>query len=154
MGIGSLVGALGAAARAKPSPTLLAGSAGALGVFMLGITFAPSLAVAIPALALAGAATITFLSTANSLLQLSASMEMRGRVMALYALVFLGSTPIGGPIVGAVAQRFDPRAGFGIGAAAALVGGIGAAAGLHRAKRRTYGGRFPSEPVPAEPAAA
>jgi MFS family permease len=154
MGLGSLVGALAAAARSKPSPTLLVAAGFALGVFMLGVAVAPTLLIAIPMLALAGAATITFLATANSLLQIASSMEMRGRVMALYALVFLGSTPIGGPIVGAAAQRFGPRAGFGIGAAAAFVGAVGAASGLLRARRRMVGGGFPTEPVPAEPAAA
>ena len=120
MGLGSLVGALTAAARAKPLPRLLAGAAGGLGVSMAGIAVAPTLAVALAFLALAGGAAITFLATANSLLQLTSSTVMRGRVMALYALVFLGSTPIGGPIVGATAQWIDPRAGFLVGAIAAL----------------------------------
>jgi MFS family permease len=154
MGVGSLVGALAAAARAKPSPTMLVGSAIALGVFMFGVAIAPTLTTAIPLLALAGAATITFLSTANSLLQLTSSTEMRGRVMALYALVFLGSTPIGGPIVGFASQQFGARAGFAIGAVAALAGGLGAASGLLRTRRRAMAGKSTTEPVPAEPAAA
>lgn len=120
MGLGSLAGALTAAARAKPSTRLLAGASGGLGLSMAGIAAAPTLPIALAFLALAGATAITFLATANSLLQLTSSTPMRGRVMALYALVFLGSTPIGGPIVGATAQWIDPRAGFLVGAVAAL----------------------------------
>jgi MFS family permease len=135
MGLGSLVGALAAAARAKPSPVLLVAAGFALGVAMVGVAVAPTLPLTLPLLALAGAATITFLSTANTLLQLTASAAMRGRVMALYALVFLGSTPIGGPIVGAVAQQFGPRAGFLVGAAAAIVGSTVAASALLRTRR-------------------
>jgi MFS family permease len=132
MGLGSLGGALTAAARGNPSPRLLAGAAGTLGLAMTGIAVAPTLPIAVAFLAVAGASAITFLATANSLLQLTSSAEMRGRVMALYALVFLGSTPIGGPIVGVVAQRFDPRAGFLVGAAAALAGALGSLRRLRR----------------------
>ena len=52
---------------------------------------------------------MTFAATINSTLQLAVSPEMRGRVMALYSVVFLGSTPIGGPLVGWLAQTYDPR---------------------------------------------
>jgi MFS family permease len=136
MGAGSLVGALVAAARSKPTPKLLVVAAGSLGVVMLGVAAAPSLPVAFVLLALTGAATITFLSTANSWLQITSSSEMRGRVMSLYLLVFLGSTPIGGPIVGWVAETFNPRAGFVVGGVASIVGSVGAAAVLLRDRRR------------------
>ena len=135
MGAGSLIGALVAAARAKPTPTLLAGAAGALGVVMIGVAVSPSLPVAALMLALTGAATITFLSTANTMLQLNSSTEMRGRVMSLYLLVFLGSTPIGGPIVGFVAETTNPRLGFVVGGVASLVGAVWAAGGLLRGRR-------------------
>lgn len=135
MGAGSLIGALVAAARAKPTPTLLAGAAGALGVVMIGVAVSPSLPVAALMLALTGAATITFLSTANTMLQLNSSTEMRGRVMSLYLLVFLGSTPIGGPIVGFVAETTNPRLGFVVGGVASLVGAVWAAGGLLRSRR-------------------
>ena len=155
MGGGSLVGALVAAARSKPTPRLLVGAAGALGVVMLAVAVAPSLPVAFVLLALTGAATITFLSTANSTLQLRSSTEMRGRVMSLYLLVFLGSTPIGGPIVGWVAETFDPRAGFAVGGVASLVGAVVAAGGLFRGRRRReLLGSAGAEPMAGEPAAA
>jgi len=154
MGAGSLVGALVAAARSKPTPKLLVGAAGALGVLMLGVAVSPTLPVAFVLLALTGAATITFLSTANSTLQLSSSAEMRGRVMSLYLLVFLGSTPIGGPIVGAVAETVDPRAGFVVGGVASLIGAVFAAGALLRGRRRRAGGAVAVEPLAGEPAAA
>lgn len=154
MGAGSLVGALVAAARAKPTPRVLVGAAGALGVVMLGVAASPTLLVAGVLLALTGAATITFLSTANSTLQLRSSTEMRGRVMSLYLLVFLGSTPIGGPIVGWIAETFDPRAGFVVGGVASIVGSVIAAGGLFRGRRRRLAAGLGAEPMAGEPAAA
>ena len=154
MGGGSLVGALVAAARAKPTPVLLVGAAGALGVVMLGVAVAPTLWLAGVLLALTGAATITFLSTANSTLQLASTTEMRGRVMSLYLLVFLGSTPIGGPIVGWVAETFDPRAGFLVGGVASLVGAALAAGALLRSRRRSALDADPEASLAGEPAAA
>jgi len=60
-------------------------------------------------LSLLGAASVTFAATINSTLQLAVTPEMRGRVMALYSVVFLGSTPIGAPLTGWLAQNYDPR---------------------------------------------
>ncbi|HUP86491.1 MAG TPA: MFS transporter [Acidimicrobiales bacterium] len=153
MGAGSLVGALVAAARSKPTPQLLIGAAAALGVVMIGVALSPTLVVAGVLLALTGAATITFLSTANSTLQLSSSTEMRGRVMSLYLLVFLGSTPIGAPIVGRIAQVFNPRLGFVVGGAASLLGAGLAAGSLVRGRRRSAVAAA-DQPLEGEPAAA
>jgi MFS family permease len=69
----------------------------------------PSLAFEIPMLALLGAAAVTFAATINSTLQLAVAPKMRGRVMALYSVVFLGSTPIGAPLTGWLAETYDPR---------------------------------------------
>jgi MFS family permease len=68
-----------------------------------------------------GAASVAFLSKASSTLQLAAEPSMRGRVMALWSVAFLGSTPIGGPIAGVVAEHAGGRAGLLLGAAACLV---------------------------------
>ncbi len=75
---------------------------------------------------------MAFLSTGNSTLQLAADPQMRGRVMALWAVAFLGSTPIGGPIAGVVVEYFGGRAGLVLGAVACLVA---AAAGAVVARR-------------------
>ena len=139
MGAGSLVGALVAAGRNRPSRNVMIGGAFVLGVLMLGVAVAPNLAVATVLLALTGAATITFLSTANALLQLSSDQQMRGRVMALYAMVFLGSTPIGGPIVGWIGEQWSPRASFAVAGLAALVGAAMASTISVRAGRRSTG---------------
>jgi MFS family permease len=120
---------------------------------MLGVAAAPNLVFAGAFLALTGAATITFLSTANSTLQLSSSTEMRGRVMSLYLLVFLGSTPIGGPIVGRIAEVFNPRFGFVVGGVASLIGAGFAATSLLRGRRRSALAEA-ADPLAGEPAAA
>jgi MFS family permease len=127
MAVGSVVGALGTARRARPTRALLLGAATAFGLTALAAAAAPTLGAELIALVLLGATSIAFLATANSTLQLSSSAHMRGRVMALYGLVFLGSTPIGSLVVGWLAEQFGPRSGLvlaGVGAlAAAAVAG-------------------------------
>src|SRR5262245_32992432 len=71
-----------------------------------------------------GVASIIFFVTANSTLQLTARPEMRGRVMALYGIVFLGTTPIGAPIAGWVWQNANPRIALAAGGVIALVTGL------------------------------
>ena len=75
-----------------------------------------------------GAASVTFAAGINSSLQLAADPAMRGRVMALYSIVFLGSTPIGGPIAGFLSQSIDPRAALVMAGAAGLAAAVGARA--------------------------
>jgi MFS family permease len=87
---------------------------------------APTLATETIALFVMGAASFAFIATANTTLQLTARPEMRGRVMALYAIAFLGSTPVGSPIIGWVCAVWGPRAGFAVGGVAALVAGVAA----------------------------
>jgi len=126
MGIGAVIGGLVVAARGKTGMRPLVLAAAAFGAAMALATLAPSLAFELIALALAGAASISFMSTGNSTLQLGAEPSMRGRVMALWFVAFQGSTPIGGPIVGWVMAFAGARAGLGLGAitciAVAVVG--------------------------------
>jgi MFS family permease len=70
---------------------------------------------------LVGAASIGFLATGNATLQLASRPEMRGRVMALWTVAFLGSTPVGGPIAGFVAAHFGARWALALGGTAALI---------------------------------
>lgn len=121
MAVGSLVGSLGAAGRARPTRRLLLGASFALGVCSIAAAVAPNAWVEAVALVPLGVATMVFVVTANTTMQLNSDPAMRGRVMALYALVFLGSTPIGSPITGWFAQQWGPRAAFGFAGAAALV---------------------------------
>jgi MFS family permease len=109
MAAGSIVGALVNGSHGRTGPRLIAAGALAFGVAGLLAAAAPQLALELPMLALLGAASVTFAATINSTLQLAVSPEMRGRVMALYSVVFLGSTPIGGPLTGWLAEAYDPR---------------------------------------------
>jgi MFS family permease len=143
MGGGSLVGALFAAGRARPTHRLLALAALALGLAVLGAAAAPTLRWEELLLALCGAAAITFMSTANATLQLNSRPEMRGRVMAFYMVLFVGSTPIGGPIVGWIGQHAGARWSFVVGGVASLIGA--AMAGVP-ALRRLASRRASSEP--------
>ncbi|MDQ6615970.1 MAG: MFS transporter [Actinomycetota bacterium] len=121
MGAGSIVGALGVASRLRPTAKLLVGSCLAFGVVMLASAAAPTLMSEYVAIVALGVTSITFMATCNSTLQLTSVPEMRGRVMALYGLVFLGSTPIGGPIVGWISQHFGPRYGLAVGGVATVL---------------------------------
>ena len=109
MAVGSIAGALVNGHRGRTGPRLIAGGALAFGLSALLTAAMPSLALEIPMLALLGAAAVIFAATINSTLQLAVSPEMRGRVMALYSVVFLGSTPIGAPLAGWLAETYDPR---------------------------------------------
>lgn len=109
MGVGSVAGALATGARGQTGPGVIAFAALAFGVLSLLAAAAPTLAFEAPILALLGAAAVTFAASVNSLMQIAVEPEMRGRVMALYTVVFLGSTPIGGPLVGWISETYDPR---------------------------------------------
>jgi len=124
MAVGSLGGALVAANRTHIDPRLRIGTAGAFGALSIVTAAAPTLWLAAILLVPTGAAAITFMALSNSTLQLSSAAHMRGRVMALYALVFLGSTPVGGPLVGWLSEVWSPRWGFGLGGLVTLVGAL------------------------------
>lgn len=132
MGVGAVTGALATGARSGIGERLLVGSALGFALFAALAALAPTLPLAAAALVPLGAASVTFAAGINSTLQLAAEPQMRGRVMALYSIVFLGSTPIGGPITGWLAGTFDARAALVMAAIAALVAAIGA----HLAFRR------------------
>jgi MFS family permease len=120
MGVGSVLGALAAGARGRVTPRVLVLAAALFGVAELLVALAPSLVLQALALVPLGAASVTFAAGVNSSLQIAAAPELRGRVMALYSIVFLGSTPIGAPLVGWLAEVAGPRSGLYAGAAAAL----------------------------------
>ena len=121
MAAGSIVGALVAGARGRVTLSLLVGASAAFAVFSLLAAGAPTVPLLVVALALVGAASVTFAAGVNSTLQLNVEPAMRGRVMALYSVVFLGSTPLGGPLVGWLAEVAGPRSGLLLAAGAALV---------------------------------
>jgi len=120
MGAGSVAGALLTGAHGRTDGRLIAGAALAFGLVAGLAALMPSLALELPVLALLGASAVTFAASINSSLQLAVEPEMRGRVMALYSVVFLGSTPIGGPLVGWLSQTYDPRLALLLAASAGL----------------------------------
>jgi MFS family permease len=127
MGVGAVVGGLVSAGRSVTGIAPMVASAVVFGVTDLLTALTPTLLLAAASLVAVGAASVWFLSTGNATLQISSAPAMRGRVMALWAVAFLGSTPVGGPIVGWIAQHAGPRWALGVGAAAALVAaGMGA----------------------------
>ncbi len=136
MGIGSIAGALAAGARGRVSMRILIAASAAFGGFTLLAAAAPTLWLELAALILVGAASVTFAAGVNSSLQLAVAPAMRGRVMALYSVVFLGSTPIGAPIAGWLSEVAGPRTGLLLGASAALVAAAAAAVVLRRAGTR------------------
>jgi MFS family permease len=124
MGAGAVLGGLAAASRRGVSYRRLITLTYAMGVSILFAAAAPTLFTEVIALFAMGAASFAFIATANTTLQLTARPEMRGRVMALYSIAFLGSTPVGSPIVGWICAVWGARAGFAIGGIAALVAGF------------------------------
>jgi MFS family permease len=136
MGAGAVVGGLISAARPRPRARALCLAATGWGIAILAAAVAPNLTVELIAMVFVGYGSITFNSLAKTTLQLAARPDMRGRVMALWALAWLGSTPIGGPIVGWIGQSAGARWALVIGGAAALISGLLALPSLSRIDRR------------------
>ena len=120
LGLGAVVGALASAGRGRSSMRGLLLTCLAFGLVNLLAAAAPSFALALAVTAGVGVANIIFNTGARTLMILGSEPVMRGRVMALYNIVFLGSTPIGGPIVGWACQAWGARSGFVIAGVTAL----------------------------------
>lgn len=130
---GSLIGALGSARRkGPPRQRTLFVAAVTLGLLIVVTGLAPSYPVMAVLLVPTGMAALTFTTTANSLVQLGSAPQVRGRVMALYILVFLGGKPVGGPLIGAVAEAFGPRSSIVVGGVVTAVAGLTAAVVMTR----------------------
>jgi MFS family permease len=122
---GALAGALFAARRKNPGARLLLTTAFTFGALEILNGMMPSFWLFLAVLFPIGVVLLTFTTAANSATQLGTTAQMRGRVMGLYLLVFLGGAPLGSPLVGWVGEQFGPRisliAGGAISAAAAAV---------------------------------
>jgi MFS family permease len=137
MGIGAVLGGLVTAARGKTGLRPFTIAAAALGLALAVAAFSPVLALELVALALVGYASVSFLATGNTTLQLEAEPSMRGRVMSLWAVAFLGTTPIGGPLLGWIIAETNGRVGLAVGATACLLAAaIGVLAAWRSAPRR------------------
>lgn len=121
MGVGAVIGGLVTASRERHGLATLVSTSAVFGLLMLAVAAAPSLPLAVVALVMMGAVNISFISRANATLQLAADPAMRGRVMALWTVAFMGSTPIGGPIVGWIGEHVGPRWSLVTGGVACLV---------------------------------
>jgi MFS family permease len=148
MAVGSVCGALAAGARGTVSARLLVWSSFAFGVLLFAAAAAPTLPLQVAALVPLGAVSVTFASGVNSTLQLEVAPEMRGRVMALYSMVFLGSAPIGGPLSGWIAEAWSPRLALVLGGAAALLAALGARAAFARLREPADGAECPAAARP------
>ncbi len=147
MGMGALAGALFTASRRRPSYRLLTVVVLLFGASIIAVAYAPSLTTAFMLLVPLGAASVTFIATANSLLQLHSTAAMRGRVMALWAIVFLGSTPVGAPLTGFLAGHLGARTTLALAGVATVLTGIGAAVALRATRDRLREAVGPGEDV-------
>lgn len=124
VGIGAVVGGLLIARRSRPTLRLLTAISVAFTVAIVLVAIAPTKAMVFVAMVPLGATSIAFIATANASLQLATEEKMRGRVMSLYTLGFLGTTPVGAPLVGWLAALFGPRVAIATGAAATLLAAV------------------------------
>jgi MFS family permease len=147
MGAGAVVGGLISAARSRPRTSALCLAAIGWGIAILAAAAAPTMPLELGALVFVGYGSITFNSMAKTVLQLAAKPTMRGRVMALWGLAWLGSTPIGGSIVGWVGQEAGARWSLVIGGVPTLLCGLLAFPALTRIDRRIARRRAAEHPA-------
>lgn len=124
MGAGAVVGGLLVAHRSRPSTGLLGLIGIGFGAMIALVGLLPTEPMTVVALVAMGVCSIAFIATANATVQLTADPTMRGRVMSLYAIAFLGSTPIGAPLMGWVSDTTSPRVALVIGAASAIAASV------------------------------
>jgi MFS family permease len=151
LSLGSLVGALGTARRRDIGLRTVSGSALAFGVALAALAVTPNLPLAFAVGVFVGLSSISFMTATTALVQMRADPVMRGRVLALQTMVFLGSTPIGGPVVGFIAEQFGARWSVAVGAVACLVAGT---YGWVRTTRLDAAGPAAGTVPPREPVAA
>jgi MFS family permease len=132
LGLGAVVGGLASASRKTTSFRLLVGASFLFGLAALLASLMPTLLLAAAGMVLVGVFSIVFSSTGNTTLQLQSDPQMRGRVMALWAIAFLGSTTIGGPVIGFIGETVGARWGLATGGLAALAAGVYGVAALAR----------------------
>ena len=135
MGAGSVVGGLYTATRRNGNPRKLAISSVFFGLSVLLVAVAPTLFFAVAAMLIVGFFSINFTSIGNVALQMEARPDMQGRVMALYSVAFLGTTPIGGPLQGWIGEHAGARWSLVIGGSAALLAALLGFAAARRSDR-------------------
>lgn len=121
MGAGAVAGGLFTASRQSRPAVALARTAGLFGAIQVLASLAPNLVVSLITLAVLGGVGVSFIALGNSTLQLTAAPEMRGRVMGLWAVAFLGTTPFGAPIMGWIGEQVGARWALGLGGVTVLL---------------------------------
>lgn len=124
MGVGAVFGGLMSASKKKTSLNSIVVISIFFGLTVLLVAIAPSLELAVVGMVLVGIFSTNFLSQANAYLQVKSLPEMRGRVMSLWTVAFLGTTPIGAPIIGFIGESVGPRWGLFVSGFAALLAAL------------------------------
>jgi MFS family permease len=135
LGLGAVLGALFAASRTRVTAWSLLAAAVSFGVVNLAGAASPAMWVALVAMASVGFSNIIFNTLARTLLQLGTDPSMHGRVLALHGFVFLGSTPIGAPMLGWVCEAFGARSGLVVAGGTALLAAAWVVPALRRLRR-------------------
>jgi MFS family permease len=124
LGAGAILGGLYSAGSGAIKHSRVAIAAVLFGASIIATSMAPNVSTAIPMLVVLGGLSVLFISLGNTALQLTSEAPMRGRVMALWSIAFAGTTPIGGPIIGAITDHSNPRVGLAVGGVAAIIAGL------------------------------
>jgi MFS family permease len=132
MGVGSVIGGLLIARFGRATHRRLGLAALFLGVSMLVAAVMPTFWTMSVALLFVGAGSVAFITMNSATLQLTSPVTVRGRVMALYITAIIGTTPVGGPIIGWIGQHIDPRATYITGGLACLITAAAAWPSLRR----------------------
>jgi MFS family permease len=149
LGVGTVLGALLAALRARPRQVTVIGAALFLGLALLSAAVLPAQWAVTLALLPVGAGATFFGTTANAHMQVTSPQHVRGRVMSIYMLLTLGSTVIGGPFVGWVCDQWNPRVGIGLAGAATASAAVVLSFARTRASARVADGGVLGELRPA-----
>jgi MFS family permease len=136
LALGSLTGALIAARRTNVRHRLVVGAALAFGTVEIAAGLMPSYFFYALICPLLGLCALTMITSANAFMQLHTEPMMRGRVMALYMMIFIGGTPLGSPFIGWIGEAFGPRWTLLLGGALTILGTTLASALYLRARRR------------------
>ena len=148
LAVGSLTGSLVAARRVRMRHRLVVGAALAFGAIEVVAGLAPSYVVFALLCPLLGLSALTMITSANTHLQLSTAPEMRGRVMALYMMIFIGGTPLGAPFIGWVGETFGARWTLVVGGVLTVLGTLLASVAFLGGRRVLTGLRAPGSLVP------
>lgn len=150
MGIGAVIGGLYTAGRKRTKTLLLVIAAALFGGSMLLVSVAPTFELAVLAMVIVGFFNINFTSLANVTLQLESRPDMQGRVMSFWSMAFLGTTPIGGPIMGFIGEHAGARSAVFIGGAAAVVAALVGMQSVRRGETAAERPKPVRDAIPAE----